>query len=160
MKVTALFIAVLGLVAGAPTSDPQAVLTVFGNVAETEQVQATLAFAQIGTEEDTTNFIPFTINGKIIQVALGFKLSDSGDDGLLQFRFHSEQDEDEEYDVNITGNYVFMTPEGEEYSSFPYSAPLSTQSPASQWVPTETKEVIKDKLLTDGILQVIVELNY
>ena len=159
MKVTALIV-VLGLVAGALTSKPEAVLNVFGNVAETVKWQIGLPFNLIGTEEFTTNFIPFTIEGKTIQVALGFKLSASGDDGKLQFRLHSKQDQGQEYDVKITGKYVLTTPEGKEYSTYPYSASMSTRSPASEWVSTETKKVIKDELLKDGYLLVTIEFNY
>jgi len=76
MKVTALVV-VLGLVAGALASEPEAVLTVFGNFAETKRIQGRLLFARIGTEEFITNFIAFNINGKTIQIGIGFKLSAS-----------------------------------------------------------------------------------
>ena len=104
--------------------------------------------------------MPFNIKGKTIQVGIGIKLSASGDDGRLQFRLHSTQGMGEEYDVKITGKYVLMTPEVKAHSTYPYSAPLSTRSPASQWVSTETKKVIEDKLLRGGYLSLRIEFNY
>jgi len=166
MKVTALVV-VLGLVAGVLAAPaPEAVPTVFGNSAGTQQVLRNaewiteLKFARIGTEEFTTDFLNMNINGKAVLVGVGIKLSASGDDGRLQFRLHSTQGMGEEYDVKITGKYVLLTPEEKEYSTYPYSAPLSTRSPASQWVSTETKKVIEDKLLENGYLTFRIEFNY
>ena len=160
MKVTALVV-VLGLVAGALAAPaPETVPTVFGNSGGTQWTFA-LRFARIGTEELTTDFITLNINGKAVLVGIGYKLSASGDDGRLQFRLHSTQGMGEKYDVKITGKFVLLTPEGKEYSTYPYSAPLSTRSPASEWVSTETKKVIQDKLLRHDILLFIeIELNY
>ena len=158
MKVTALVV-VLGLMVGALASKPEAVLTVFGNFTEAKWAQARLPWAQIGTEELTTNFIPFIIDGETIQVGLGIKLSASGDNGKLQFRFHSKQEQGKEYDFTIQGNYVLITPEGQEYLAYPYSTTLYTQDPATEWDSILTKKVIESQPLKDGNLLVNIQFE-
>jgi len=119
-------------------------------------------FSKLGPQEVVINYSRmWYVNGKIVEVQVGYRLSGSGDDSLFEIRLHSKQKEGKEYALDMTLDVEFETPDGKKYKKIPFAAPLSNEEPTTKWFQTlDRKTILKDIVDPHDYFMVIIRVKY
>jgi len=118
-------------------------------------------FSQMKMEEIVPiKTFPLEVDGKHINIRVGFKMDSEDEDAKLKFRFYSVEKDGKMYAIQLNGKLRFRV-EGHDQSSFDYKVNMNAQNPISNWTSTLTRKTIKKEVVPyEDKVYMILDYNF
>jgi len=93
-------------------------------------------------------YIPMKeINNGMTKLSVCGRLTSDEDDGILQIKFSSIQEQDSDYKLSFDAR-IYMMDSDNGYYLFPFHALISNLDPESNWMSTVSLKTLEKRLLT------------